>query len=600
MTKAKPAKHPKSNSQDVQAVGIIMSILGKHDGVVPVLRTIDKFPNIDGDVHIKDVDNYPVGKLSISIKPVNVKRHGLSFDCPVSILAYSAKDPTILLGVDKQTEKVYWLYLDSYVLNDIDYEENESTKRIEFEADHVISRRRKEYIESWRAIVDKNRQRMTGYDAKEKELSEILKKTNRIIGKKDEKFIQLHAFVDELNKLLDNDFPTVKRFFYPTAWKIGIAYEKYEVTELAYSLYPIHIAQNDVQIKEIDDGLVNAIRGQGLGFTAMSTKNPIMSRAVEYAKELVSEDVMKLVNHKLLKHTGSTVLAREFIFAFLDKFHVQLGLMPEVKDKENVRVINFAFGNYFPIWIEEAYGLLIKNKRNNIAERVARNGYYDPDVLGEIRPEELKQIQKKVGDRLNQKSGTYRVASKQLDIGVFVEALSYMSSLDNAGNVDRLYRKADRSRIARVGSHWIWDQYSKEDAEANLKSIFDNLPSAYGQIVQNNFPTLHKELDLFGRANVIYIFPDIPDKYTLRSDGPMYKIYYLNEPKRKGKAIEFINAEQAKKYDEIIWSSTKRNEASYEIVSASHSGLDFLYHDTPLMDLIYEILTDRLREYFGK
>ncbi|MDK2899480.1 MAG: hypothetical protein PWQ10_667 [Patescibacteria group bacterium] len=598
--KAKPAKQPKSNSQDTQAVGIIMTILGKHDRVVPDIKVIDKYPNIDGHVQIKDEEDYPIGTIAISVKPVNVKRNGLVFDCPVSILAYAAIDPTILLGVDKRTNKIYWMYLDSYELGNINYENNEKTKRVEFETDHLISKSRKEYIRHWTALVDKNRQRLTGYDAKEKELADILKNTNRIVGKRDEKFIQLHAFVDRLNNLLDHDFPTIKKFFYPSAWKIGIAYEKFKENELAYSLYPIHISQNDVQIKEIDNELVNAIRGQGLGFTVMSTKNPIISQPVEYAEALVGEDVMKLVNHKLLKHTGNTVLSREFIFAFLDKFHVQLGIMPDVKDQENVRTINFAFGNYFPIWIEEAYQLLIKEKRNNIAERVARNGYYDPDILGEIRPEELEEIQKKVGNRLNQKSGSYRVANKQLDIGVFIEALSYVTSLDNTGNVDRLYKKANRSRIAKVGSHWIWDKYSKEDAEANLKVVFNNLPAAYEQVVQNNFPTLGHELDLFGKSNIIYIFSDISGKYTQRSDNPTYKMYYFNEPNRKSKAIDFINIEQAKKYDEIIRSSTKRNNVSYEIISASHSNLDFLYHETPLIDLIYELLTTRLREHFEK
>jgi len=600
MTKAKPAMHPKSNSQDVQAVGIIMSILGKHDGVVPTLRTIDKFPNIDGDVHIKDVDEYPLGKLSVSIKPINVKKNGLSFDCPVSILAYSAKDPTLLLGVDKQTERVYWLYLDSYVLHDINYEENELTKRIDFESDHVISKRRKGYIESWRAIVNKNSQRLTGYDAKEKELSEILKSTNRIIGKKDENFIQLHTFVDELNKLLDIDFPTTKRFFYPGAWKIGIAYEIYKETELAYSLYPIHISQNDVQIKEIDDGLADAIRGQGLGFTAMSIKNPILTRPIEYAKELVGEDVMKLVNHKLLKHAGNMALAREYIFAFLDKFHVQLGIMPEVKDQEKLKFINFGFGQYFPIWIEEAYRLLIEKERNNIAERVAQNGYYDPDILGEIMPDELKEIQKSVGNRLNQKSAGYRVANKKLDIGVFIEALNYINSYGNTESVDRLYKKVDRSRIARVGSHFIWDEFSKEDAEANLRVVFDNLPSAYKQVIHNNFPTLGQELDLFGEANVIYIFPEISNNYMQQPHGPSYKTYYFNDPDRVDKGIEFIDADQAKKYDKIVWSSTERSKANQKLITASHSNLDFLYHETPLINLIYKLLTARLTGYFGK
>jgi hypothetical protein len=594
---ARPAKQPKTNSQDVHAVGIIMTILGQHDRVVPDIKTIDKYSNIDGHVQVKDAEDYPIGTIAVSVKPINVKKDGLSFDCPVSILAYAAIDPTILLGVDKQTQKIYWLYLDSYVLSTIDYENNSSTKRIKFAEDHIISKRHKEYIKHWSAIVDKNRQRLTGYDAQEKELFEILKNTNRLIGKRDEKFIQLHMFIDSFNLLLERDFPTVKKFFYPSAWKVGIAYETYDETELSYSLYPIHISHNDVQIKEIDDSLVETVRQQGLIFR-LTAKNPIMTRPSEYAKELVNENVMRLVNNKLLSHKGNQALAKEFIFAFVDKFHVQMGIIPSVKDRENVRVLNFGFSTYFPLWIEEAYRILQSKNRNNINERLARNGYYDPDVLGEMMPEEIAEVQEKVGKRLNQASGSYNVYNKSLNIAVFIEMLNYITYLDSKANIDRLYIKADRSRIAKVGSHWIWDEFSKEDAEKNFRTVFDNLLDAYNQMLRNNFPTLLEQLDLFGKANTIYVHANIKEKYTDTASAPSYKMIFVYEPNKTNKSIKFIDDESAKKYENLIWNSEERKNNPVKVYSAIHSHLDFLYSDTPLRNLIYELLTTRLKEYF--
>ena len=61
--------------------------------------------------------------------------------------------------------------------------------------------------------------------------------------------------------------------------------------------------------------------------------------------------------------------------------------------------------------------------------------------------------------------------------------------------ISKRFRKADRSRIAKVGRHWIWDEFSKQDAETNLRTVFDNLPEAYAQVLQNNFPTLGVELN---------------------------------------------------------------------------------------------------------
>jgi len=58
-------------------------------------------------------------------------------------------------------------------------------------------------------------------------------------------------------------------------------------------------------------------------------------------KEIIQTKTEKIIEAKLLKHAGSEFLAKEFVFAFIDKFHTQMGL--EQKDKYLVEEIEKAF-----------------------------------------------------------------------------------------------------------------------------------------------------------------------------------------------------------------------------------------------------------------
>jgi hypothetical protein len=69
------------------------------------------------------------------------------------------------------------------------------------------------------------------------------------------------------------------------------------------------------------------------------------------------------------------------------------------------------------------------------------------------------------------------------------------------------------------------------------------------------------------------------------------------------KRIELVHEEQAKALDDL-WRLQPRtlrgNGKDFMILARSHGGLDFVYEETPLLNLIYHLLSRRLDKYFAK
>lgn len=434
----------------------------------------------------------------------------------------------------------------------------------------------------------------------------IIKSPNAALGKVNNDFVKIHDFLDTFNDLLDSEFSIVKTIFYPRTWKIGIAYYEYTPSKLSYTLYPIGLDKNDVQIKEVDKNLHDTIQKEGLGFTVHSVENPIETRPREYAKEIIRSKVFKLLENKLLSHAGNDFLAREFVFAFVDKFHVQLGLTK--KGTYTIREIEKAFYQYLPLWVEEAANFMVsvkRNGKNKLADcstiDMLRGGqrYFDPDsMIRQIMEDERKDIEDKVKVRLKDEMviiPNWPIGNQKLLHGVFMELFTYLRNTQD--EITRPYNPKDFHRL----KNWVWEVFSKKDAEQNLKTFFENLPSVYKTILGSNFRILKNELSLFSKADKIIVTFAVKDEYISFQDRPSYKMFYLkSENKNVERSIEVLTDKQAEEFNNFDWEKREIDyqKNKYKVVPILSSDLNFIYEDTPMLDFVYHLLDDRLKEYF--
>jgi len=538
MTEA--ASHNWQNFTDKQSVSLIENILSSHGRVMSHIDTVDKWPNIDGNVDLQSEDFKLVGRLYVQAK--TLKTDSLKIACQTSFLSSCELDPCLLLAADNANRKIYWLYLDAIEVKKYALKPGQITKTITFDPQQYIDQNETSYVEEWIALAKKNQERLNNHDDLKEAYKNLSKRSNEAIGESHQDFKMLHKFLDELNSRLDNEFLSVKRRLFPDAWKLGLALYDYKDHELSYTIYPISSDKNDVQIKRVDKQLRDDLNAQGLGFRAHYVENPIEAKPREYAFDLIESYTMSLFNKRLLNDGNDELIALEYIFYIIDTCADSMKLT--IADSYQVKE-------------------LLENKWIKEHERIQFISYN----------------------------------SKQIDIRKFVRLLEKYAGKDRV--VRRPYKRFDYTR----GGGWVWNFYSKEDAEEVFLKVIKSWPSAYDDIIQNNFPLLEDELSLWGSGDLMLVKGNFSDSYEGHY-GPTYETYLL---KSKDGAPKFKRIEQA---PEELLSQLRDYGRSretimfegepYSLTWASHSTLSLLYHDLPLANLVYETLDRRLKDYFSK
>lgn len=595
----KPAKHTKQSFYDQQAINVVSAWLAETQRAMPDLKANDKWPNIDGYIEIADENGFPKGTLKAQVKKLSIKnaqkkQHTFKDD---KFLTYCKESldwiPILLIGVDLKKKKAFWLHIDHDFLD-----QNGNSKTIKFSENQVIESGKNDFVQDWEDIIALYVSKSKEFEKYKKAFSILSDVITPALGKTDEKFVKIHYFLDEINNYLDYKFTIVKQIFYPNTWKLGFAYYQYKNTELAYTLYPISQSRNDVQIKEVDKNLHDKIQKEGLEFASHFSENPLEKRPKEYAKEIVKSKSLKIIEAKLLKHSGSEFLAKEFVFAFIDEFHVQMGL--EQKDKYSIAEVEKAFYTYLPLWLKVSHNLLISKDGNNFNNRIKarRVHYFDPEIICVIDQKERKEIKDGVEKTLEENAPIPKIpmGNEQFPFDLFVEFFNFLKQTQK--EIERPYKSKDFSRLKK-NNNFVWGVFSKQDANANLKIFFENLLPVYENLIKNNFSALKRELSILGKADTILVSWQVKENYQDHQGLPTYEMYYLKSKNKKNQpTIELLSESETKVLKDFKTREFTFKGKDYQIISRPSSVLDFIYEDTPMLNFVYHELEERLRNYF--
>ena len=292
-----PAPYSPTDGAENLAVATFVTLLD-NEKVKADIKTRDKFPNIDGYLELVDETLQPIGKIETQVRKlpktdpkISVKTTFFSY-CEESCL------PVILVGVDIKNKKAYWLYINKNFTRELKIGEGQKSKIVHFPKENNIDGQNTEYILLWKSIIESHKIKLQEYDELKESYDILARKSNPALGLVKNEIQNIHLFLDELNKLLNSEFLIVKKRYYPDAWSIGMAYYNYEGCRVSYTLYPTPLNKNDVQIKEVNEELHRQLEGEGFGFTAHYTENPIEVRPKEYAREIIQSKTMGLLEHR--------------------------------------------------------------------------------------------------------------------------------------------------------------------------------------------------------------------------------------------------------------------------------------------------------------
>ncbi|MEK7571766.1 MAG: DUF4365 domain-containing protein [Patescibacteria group bacterium] len=598
------ATHPDNKILDVQTVSLITWLISRTKRAVPDFKAYDSWPNSDGNIDLIEPTVTPknavVGFLQVQIKKLPDKqkmpKHYFKDD---KFLNY-CKDhgdvyPIILIGVNTKNKIAYWEHINSQYVNSLG-----GKRIIAFDKNKIIDENSAKFVDDWLDVYSQYRNRFADYLKLKASYDDLLNLVPPDYGKTDPIFIRIHNFLDEYNYLLDYQFTTIKSRFYPGAWKIGFAYGKYSPREIFYALYPIPFNKNDIQIKKIDKNLSKRIQKEADLIQMFSQENPIESNPKNHAKEIIISKLKNLIEERSLNNGTNQFLATEFVFAFIDKFNIPLGL--ENKNEYNLSEIVKGFYEYLPAWVTESLNILTtktKEPRQNFA---VKYGYFDPSILlSQLSKGEREQIAIKLGDPTVDYSllrRSWPVGNSNLGFGLFVEMLDYLRNRNtDETEIKRIYKKRDSSENSRL------DGFTKEDLEFNSEKLLTSFPEVYRDFIKANFPSLEKDFSLFDEAtSLLYAM-----KFSQRGDyDQTLKLFLkLQAGKEPQKIYVTFDNEAFEEYKTKLFQQDAVltiNNSSYNVLfhGSGHSSRHFFQSDTPMLDLIYETILERVKKYSKK
>jgi hypothetical protein len=358
---------------------------------------------------------------------------------------------------------------------------------------------------------------------------------------------RIHAFLDELNALLDMKFRAVKQKYYPGTWKLGLAYHEFKDNRTSYALYPVPYEKNDIQIKRINENIFEEFVRTGLEFVGHYMENPISVRPYEYAAEIVESKTLRVLKNMLLNHEASHFLASEFIFEIADKYSGQLEL--ERKDVYTLEEIRRICHDYIKKITEGKF--LVKE---------------------DFSPRTFAQF--------------FRLLIR-----------------DEVKQLRRAYFPKDFSRLEKGGG-LVWNLFSPEAVRENMKTFFANLPKSYEELAFRNFPEVASDLPVYGNASRVVVVFGVKDWYKSFQDCPTIKFFNLTEPTPQDLKIDLFEEGKDNGISDLLATNfgkkVELEGKEYSIVSMSHGVMDFIYEELPMLKYIYKLLEKNLESYFSK
>ena len=578
-----PAKYTEQNFFDQQAISLVSAWTSKTQRATPNLNALDSRPDIDGYIDVIDEAKSSTGTFHVQVKKIPDDAKQYSFPNN-KFLEYCRRraiwTPILLIGVDLKNQQAFWIHMSPDLLKEV-----KTGKTVKFEESQIIKSGKSDFIEAWEEIIESYRSKAEEAGKNEKIASTLSNVVNSALGKTDKRFVNINCFLDELNGYLNHTFSIVKQVFYPNTWKLGLAYFQYDDSCLTYSLYPIALNGNDAQIKIIEKALLDKMASGELGYISFSSENPIATDPKEYAKEVIHRKTSDIIKRRWLKHSGSEYLAKEFIFTFIDEFHIPMGL--ELKDKYSLNEIERAIDEYLLLWLKFSHDLLLCKKR----EPKGTIMECTPDWIHDLTESERNEVAQNVEKVIQDDTFKFRIMLRrevETSLIQFWEFLNYLKQ-SKKRKVERLY-EVERSSNSKHIDH-------------NLKMFCKHLLEVYDAVIQTNFPMLKDELSLFGKADTILISWRVKDHPDALTDyWGNVSIYYLKanikgehtQPylvtKEELERVKKSRVESKGTLGEVTFRSKK-----YQLIYIS---TDFIYEGTPMLNFIYEKLKQRMDEYF--
>jgi len=563
-----PAGYGPTDAAEREAVSLFYSLLDL-SLVKPDLKVCDKNPNSDGFLELVGSDGFPIGKLEVQVK--KIPDGNLKYQCPRELFVYSERTtlPFILVCVDTGNKKVYWQHIRK---EEFPFSTGQASVKIDFDPAYSQITPDKKYYSQWRTIIGDYSERVQKYHL----LRSLSANIAALPPSRSSEVGKIQEFLDELNGLLDGDYSCVKRVKFPAVWKIGFGLSSWTTDTITYWLYSIDKGENKPMISSaVTSGDMSF---PDHGFYGHYGPNELVAAPKAAARGYIYESLKEMIKHQALS-IRQPLLCREYLFSYIDSHLYCLGL--KQSDLYTIDEIKRAFYDYLPRWCD----IGIKS----LTFYPSHLGHADPGI---IRMMLAKDISKTVEEAIQKKQpiSAMTIGSSRFSYRLLFDLLDY-SRINGVQKIERVYRLG----TVHTGS-MIWDRYSEDEARYNFNLVYQNFDEAYREFLEIN-GLKDPALQLFSEHKGL-VCQYVHSAGKPMRDYPSVKTYKITFPPGwAGKRILVVSPDDKTFHfdnpDDGNW-SLKLGIDTLPVHETSGGMGDYLFHDNPLLNLIYRKLLDKI------
>ena len=596
-----PAGYPPKNTEEINAVNVLESLFDS-SRVKSDIKVLDKVPNKDGSVELVDEKERPIGELIVQVK--KIPDGSLKFDCPIELVAYSTRvsSPFLLICVDVGKNKAYWKHVTPVMAG---VKPRQKTFIVKFQPIVDEVGKNFPYFDRWLDLCRDYQRRISEFPSLEKRLEEEF----GLAGLRHDDRQLFQQYIEEVNVLLDVDFPIVKHEFFADTWKLGVNVHRVDSDVISFSIYNITLGKNaplvlhtpapsEAPILRTENGeILNGITSfhlEGTGRTNEIATQWNLRDSFEgpmgEARKFVLKYVRKMLEGKYL-HVHGRHQSEELLSWFAREYQHCMGLSDG--DTLSVSEVSYGLNVFLPAWYSLALPRVISYWQEHFPDalRSVRFPYFEQmansgSAVAHPSEEEVRKVIRSGAIAKN-----YPIRTDEFSYNALHQALDFLV----AEGVQKIERP-DRPWSKVAGR--VWNCYSVEDLKHNAIKMWQGASEDYPAFVKGNrFGRF--ESQILNREVAFVISADTRE-WEKDKNPPAVTTFCVENDDRSLTPTTFVDLALDKdicipEEDVLNFNGVRR-----KLITRSNSFLPHLNKRCRTRALLYDWLKKDLENRFGK
>jgi|GEM_PF-2805251 hypothetical protein len=589
-----PKSYPANNTEELQAIRVLSRLLDL-ERVKPSISSLDKVPNHDGTVELVDTEQRPIGELKIQVK--KLPDGETRFDCPIELVAYSTRvsAPFVLICADVSTGKAYWRHLSPVMSEVVALKREQQTFTVRFEpfVDEVGAGC--PYVDRWRELCADYQRRVSEHPS----LKHTLETEIGLRGLSYRDRCNFQQFIDQVNTLLDVDFPLVKHECFAGTWKLGVSVHQVDSNSFGYSVYAVRNGENAPLLTHEPGSPGGGVPTSRSGMASdrrvlrRSATGTAFSEPVADATGFVFGYLKKVIQQKRLRVHGRNQSV-ELLMWFTRSFAHTLGL--SVADTYQTSELSYGVNVFLPVWYSLAFDRMRADMVKNFGD--AAFGHHLPsfESIARLPVQRSHPAEHEVRNAIA--AGRKLVPCPIREGDFTVDGLSQAVDFLKAKGIENIQRM---DRPATGAGALLWERYSRVDFTHNVRLMLQGAAEDYPDFIRGNrFDRLESRL---ASRDLAMVFAADTSKWQVGNPVPSMQGAWVHNPDRSLPPATFIDlAEEPLGFredgDSVIVRGTRRKWARIWC-PLDRAFLDLrpdaiVCRVRPIQSMLYELLAEEL------